>query len=70
MSTFKLILREAGLSGLKWWQVLILLWFSLSLFGLTMNGDAPAPAWAAVWSSLAVSGLCIKKFIPFKGNES
>jgi len=57
------ILTELGLKGLNTKQVLILLWFLASLFSLSMNDDAPLWAWLISITSLAASGLLVKKHI-------
>jgi hypothetical protein len=70
MKTMKIILREAGLSGLTPKQALLVAWFLLSLFGLTMNEDAPLWAWVIVAANLIASGLLCWKYVPVKPDES
>ena len=66
----KEILKEAGFSGLKPWQCLLVCWFCISLFGLCMGNDAPPVAWLIVIANLAVTGLLIKKYVPLKNNNN
>jgi len=63
MNTIKLFIKDAGLSGLKAWQHLLVLWFCMSLMGLTMNEDAPILAWIIVFASLIISGLLTIKYV-------
>jgi hypothetical protein len=63
MKTIKTILREAGFAGLTKRQALLVAWFSLSLFGLTMNEDAPLWAWVIVFANLIISGLLCRKHV-------
>ena len=70
MNTTKLILKEAGLSGLNAKQVMILLYFCMSLFGCTMNDDAPTWAWLFVAANVIISGLLVKKYVKLNPKES
>ena len=57
----KTILKEAGLSGLTAKQWILLIWFGLSLMGLTIDDDAPALAWLIVFANVAISGYLCRK---------
>ena len=70
MNELKLILKEAGFSGLKWHQIALIIWFCISLFGLCMGDDAHSVAWLIVIVNLAVTGLLIKKYVPIKNNNN
>ena len=69
MKTVKLILKEAGFEGLNIKQIFLVLWFALSLTGLTMNDDAPLWALAIVIASVILSGLLCKKHIKITPHE-
>jgi hypothetical protein len=61
--TIKTILKEAGFAGLTKKQAMLAIWFSLSPFGLTMNGDAPLWAWLIIAANLITSGLLYWKYV-------
>ena len=69
MNTYYKILKEAGLSGLTAKQWILIIWFSVSLIGLTMNEDAPLIARLIVIVSVITSGYFCKKHIKIEPNE-
>jgi hypothetical protein len=70
MKTIKFILKEAGFAGLTFKQALLVIWFSLSIVGLTMNEDAPIGAWAFVIANTIASGLICFKYVHLKIEQS
>ena len=61
--------KESGLEGLSVKQTFAVIWFIVSLIGLTISDDSPMTAYLIVWANILISFLLVKRIYSKKDIE-